>query len=158
MAALKCSSAGWNGSLMHIWQIAPNNGWSDWDGLGVPHPEFRSPDGRFVYGMLATAPSVNRNADGRLEVFGVRLRDSFHSDLVHIWQPAPSSGPWSSWASLGGELKFVSPATVRNADGRLEVFACTRDMPSGTFGKQRPITAGLIGSHLAVEWWAHRSP
>src|SRR5437868_5342696 len=105
MAALKCSSAGWNGSLMHIWQTAPNNGWSDWDGLGVPHPEFRSPDGRFVYGMLATAPSVNRNADGRLEV-----------------------------------------------------FACTRDMPSGTFGKQRPITAGLIGSHLAVEWWAHRSP
>ena len=151
---------GWNGSLMHIWQTAPNNGWSDWDGLGVPHPEFRSPDGRFVYGKLATAPSVNRNADGRLEVFGVGQRDSFHSDLVHIWQPAPSSGPWSAWASLGGELKFVTPATARNADGRLEVFACTSDnalwhiwqtAPNNGWSNWDRLGGAMVGAPVAIE-------
>jgi hypothetical protein len=24
--------------------------------------------------------------------------------LWHIWQTAPSAGPWSAWASLGGKL------------------------------------------------------
>jgi len=61
-----------------------------------------------------------------LEVFAVGLNGNT-ADLVHIWQPAPNSGPWSGWASLGGNLKLVAPAVGRNAEGRMEVFACTQD-------------------------------
>jgi hypothetical protein len=43
--------------------------------------------------------SVGRNADGRLETFGVGKDNG----LWHIWQTAPNNG-WSSWASLGGQL------------------------------------------------------
>ncbi|WP_338709029.1 matrixin family metalloprotease [Paenibacillus amylolyticus] len=58
-----------------------------------------------------------RNADGRLEVFGIGMNNA----LWNIWQTAPSSGPWSNWNSLGGGVKQISAAL--NQDGRLEVFA-----------------------------------
>jgi hypothetical protein len=124
---LELFARGWNGDLIHTCQVAPGGAWSEWESLGVPHPEFRSPDGRFVYGSLESTPTVSRNRDGRLEVFALGLRDPFTADLVHIWQPAANSGPWSGWASLGGNLKLTAPAVGRNADGRIEVFACTSD-------------------------------
>ena len=91
---------GSDGALWHIWQTAPNNGWSGWASLG---------------GWI-TQPVVGQNADGRLEVFA-RGSDGA---LWHIWQTAPNNG-WSGWASLGGVISM--PTVGRNADGRLEVFA-----------------------------------
>ena len=86
-------------ALWHIWQTAPNNGWSGWSSLG---------------GSISD-PAVGRNKDGRIEVF-VRGSDGA---LWHIWQTAPNNG-WSGWSSLGG--KIGKPAVINNADGRLEVF------------------------------------
>ena len=63
-------------ALWHIWQVAPNNGWSSWSSLGG------------VIDLLA----VGRNQDGRLEPL-VRGTDLA---LWHIWQVAPNNG-WSGW-------------------------------------------------------------
>src|SRR5437868_5342697 len=54
-------------ALWHIWQTAPNNGWSNWQPLG---------------GGVVGAPVAIENADRRLEVF-VRGTDW---KLWHIWQ------------------------------------------------------------------------
>ncbi|WP_208750680.1 hypothetical protein, partial [Bradyrhizobium daqingense] len=34
----------------------------------------------------------------------------------------PHAGPWSGWASLGGQITS-DPAAIANSDGRLEAFA-----------------------------------
>ncbi len=148
---LEVFALGTDRSVWHIWQTAPNNGWSGWDGLG---------------GSFTTPPVVGINADGRLEVF-VRGDDGAlyhnwqmipnngwhifgwqrlggvltsriavasnadgrlevfarHADnaLWHIWQTSPNGG-WSNWSSLGGFIT-TEPVVARNADGRLEVFA-----------------------------------
>ncbi len=136
---------GSDGALNHIWQTAPNNGWSDWETLGIPHPDFRSQDGQFSYGTLTTTPSVNLSADGRLEVFAVGRRDIYHADLVHIWQPAPNS---ESLVKL--EFAWWS-VEVRNACNgaratRMAVLKYLRaqvTMRSGISGKRHPIMAGL---------------
>ena len=75
---------GTDGALWHIWQTAPNNGWSGWLSLG---------------GAIQGAHAVGMNKDGRLEVFA-RGTDGA---LWHIWQTAPNSG-WSGWQSLGGGI------------------------------------------------------
>ena len=54
------------GDLVHIWQEDGPFGlynWSGWESLGVPHPDFKSPDGKFTYGELRSAPAVARNAE-----------------------------------------------------------------------------------------------
>jgi len=43
-----------------------------------------------------------RNADGRLEIFGVGTDNA----LWHIWQTAPNNG-WSGWESRGGRLLIL---------------------------------------------------
>lgn len=93
---------GADGALWHVWQTAPNGGWSGWASLG---------------GTVVGTPAVVGNADGRLEAFA-RGADGA---LWHIWQTAPNGG-WSGWASLGGAISG-DPCAVRNADGRLEAFA-----------------------------------
>ena len=99
---LEVFATGTDSAVWHIWQTAPNNGWSPWASLG---------------GIVTSNRSVGRNADGRLEVF-VRGTDDA---LWHIWQVSPN-GPWSAWASLGGVITS-DPFVSRNLDGRLEVFA-----------------------------------
>ncbi|GGD26709.1 matrixin family metalloprotease [Nocardioides daphniae] len=136
---------GTDGALWHIWQTAPNNGWSGWSSLGgwLSNPTVgRNKDGRLeVFGRGAdgalwhkwqltpggawsdwnslggviSQPVVASNADGRLEVFG----QGTDGALWHIWQTAPNGG-WSGWSSLGGWI--TTPAVGRNQDGRLEVF------------------------------------
>ena len=63
-------------TLWHVWQTAPNSGWSE--------PAVRGH-------RLTSPPTVGRNADGRLEVFAVREGGA----LWHTWQTAPNNG----WAS-----------------------------------------------------------
>lgn len=99
---LEVFATGTDSAVWHIWQTAPNNGWSPWASLG---------------GIVTSNRAVGRNADGRLEVF-VRGTDDA---LWHIWQVTPN-GAWSAWASLGGVITS-DPVVCRNLDGRLEVFA-----------------------------------
>jgi len=81
---LEVFARGTDNALWHIWQTAPNNGWSGWASLG---------------GVITSLPTVTNDADSRLEVFA-RGTDNA---LWHIWQTAPNNG-WSGWASLGGVL------------------------------------------------------
>ena len=99
---LEAFATGTDNALWHIWQTAPNNGWSAWASLG---------------GILTSSRAVARNTDGRLEVFARGTDDA----LWHIWQTSPG-GSWSAWASLGGVITS-DPFVSRNLDGRLEVFA-----------------------------------
>ncbi len=147
---LELFARGSDHALWHVWQTAPNNGWSGWASMGgwIDSPVVAcNADGRlevFVIGsdhalwhVWQTAPNngwsdwasmggwidrlaVGQNADGRIEVF---LRGSDHA-LWHVWQTAPNNG-WSDWASMGGWID--SPVVACNADGRLEVFVIGSD-------------------------------
>ena len=98
------------GGLWHIWQTAPNNGWSTWDNLGG--------------GIGAHFVRLIANADGPLEVFAL----STVGHLEHIAQTAPSSG-WGAWDDLGtpGGVSLFAAAVGSNADGRLEAFVLGSD-------------------------------
>ena len=147
---LELFARGSDHALWHVWQTAPNNGWSGWASMGgwIDSPVVAcNADGRlevFVIGsdhalwhVWQTAPNngwsdwatmggwidrlaVGQNADGRIEVFA---RGSDHA-LWHVWQTAPNNG-WSDWASMGGWID--SPVVTLNADGRLEVFVIGSD-------------------------------
>ena len=97
---LEVFARGTDKAVWHLWQTAPNNGWSGWGSVG---------------GWVDIIKSA-RNQDGRLELF-VRGADKA---LWHLWQTAPNNG-WSGWASLGGWVDLIEVSN--NADGRLEVFA-----------------------------------
>jgi hypothetical protein len=66
---------GTDNALWHIWQTAPNNGWSGWATLS---------------GGLIGGPVAWHNADGRLEVFVKGLDNA----LWHTWQSTPN-GVWN---------------------------------------------------------------
>ncbi|HVY47416.1 MAG TPA: GH25 family lysozyme [Minicystis sp.] len=89
-------------------------------------------------GDVAGGLAVARNADGRLEVFGVDAS----GDVTTTFQTAPNSG-WSGWYSLGASNLAGTPTVGTNADGRLEVFARSndknlyhawQDAPNGSIG------------------------
>jgi hypothetical protein len=87
--------------------------WSSWASLGKP-PETEI--GR---------PFVQRNQDGRLEVFALG-----RGEIFNISQVSPN-GPWrEGWHSKGrpsSEVGIKSHIVGRNADGRLEIFALGED-------------------------------
>ncbi len=61
--------------------------------------------------------AVSRNADGRLEVFGVG------SHIWHNWELAANSYTWRGWEMLGTNSDGGTNLVVgQNSDGRLEVF------------------------------------
>jgi hypothetical protein len=65
--------------IWHMWQTAPNNGWSSWHSTGAPGGGI-GPD---VSGL-----AVGSSADGRLELFALGSDDN----LWHRWQTAPNNG------------------------------------------------------------------
>ena len=74
-------------TFWHKWQTAPNNGWSDWQGLQGSGSAF-----------------LGRNNDGRLELFATDV-----NEYQHIWQIAPRGVerleppcpiPGSGWGGL----------------------------------------------------------
>jgi hypothetical protein len=75
---------GADGALYHVWQQAPNSGWSDWYSLG------------YEGGGFTGIPTVATNPDGRLELFML----GNDGVLYHNWQPSPGAG-WSGWYSMG---------------------------------------------------------
>ncbi len=101
--------------ISHIWQTAPNSGWSGWESLDQP---------------LTTKyldlwdPCVGTNQDGRLDVFAVA--EASDGNLWHKWQNGP--GTWSNWTNLGKPPGLtISPllATGQLLNGSIVVFALT---------------------------------
>ncbi len=108
---LEVFAVGSDGYLWHIWQLAPNSGWSDWTSFDA---------------LVGQAYTIGKNLDGRLEIFLVGL----DGILYHMNQSTAGSQQWSRGASLGlppnvNQLFCVSVG--RNGDGRLEVFAIGSD-------------------------------
>jgi hypothetical protein len=103
-------------SLWQKWQLAPNDGWSEWSSLGSPPGSVAVTD-QFTLG---------RNQDGRQEVFAV----GSDGNLWQIWQTAPNGG-WSGWEQskkLPKGIRHADRITVaRNKDGRQELFAMGGD-------------------------------
>jgi hypothetical protein len=83
--------------VSHLYQTAPNGGWSESYGLGGEAKEI----------------AVSNNADGRIEIFYVGTND-------RLYHRAQVSGGWSGEMAYGVEAHEV--AVARNADGRMEVF------------------------------------
>jgi surface antigen len=95
------------------WQNKPGADWSAWTGHG---------------GHL-TSLSIARNADKRLEVWGVNanLPDG-QNNVFNTWQTAPSSG----WSALSPQLgHFTQLSMVRNPDGRMEVWGVNANTSLG---------------------------
>lgn len=114
-----------SGRLVHSWQWCGGGcGWSAW----TPADHLVAPAG--------SAPGLQRNADGRLEVFA-----AVDGVLQHSWQECPGCG-WTPWVGVDGDppmpasvpnpaiptwvLPPAGPAATRNADGRLEVMLQVR--------------------------------
>jgi hypothetical protein len=127
-------------ALWHIWQTKPGGSWGSWFSSGGP--QHANPS--------ISRSTVQKNADGRLEVFLMidEADEPFGTNqfatIWHIWQTAPN-GPWSSWASLGSPTQGnrSAPSVRKNQDGRLEAFWIGSDgalwhiwqtRPGGTWG------------------------
>jgi hypothetical protein len=88
------------GSVYHLWQTAPNSGWSSLTSMG---------------GTVRGMPTVGQNSDGRLEVFA-RQSDG---QIAHAWQVAANGG-WSGWFPMGGAPAFdLGPVIGRKSDGSI---------------------------------------
>lgn len=109
-------AVGDDGGLWQKWQVAPNGGWSDWQGRSAP-------DGNKSLGEQF---SVGKNQDGRQELFAI-AKDG---NVWQTWQTAPNVG-WSDWKMLGKPPVGFRPAdrisTAVNEDGRQELFAIGAD-------------------------------
>ncbi len=71
--------------------------------------------------MLAGAPALGRNPDGRLE----SIAADANGQLWHIWQNT-AGGTWSNWSSLGG-YGATAPCEGSYADGRLDAATVNTD-------------------------------
>ncbi len=113
---LEIFALGDDNALWHIWQVTPNDGWSEWKTLGTPARDT----------SLTDQFTVGRNKDGRQEVFAVGNEGS----VWQVWQTAPNGG-WSDWEELGEPLVGIRRSdriTVgSNEDGRQELFVIGRD-------------------------------
>jgi hypothetical protein len=108
-----------DGPAVWHWQRRESS-WSRWKSLGTPGGQ--TPD--TVPPPNLGRPVVARNKDGRLELF-------VHVDggVWHSWQVHEHG--WSAWELMGAPPHPVSELAVgAHADGRLVLFARTREEPS----------------------------
>jgi hypothetical protein len=109
------------------WQVAPNNGWSEWQSLGSPSQTL----------SFTEQFTVGRNQDGRQEVF-------FGGSDGHIWQKwqTEPNGGWSDWKQLGKPpvgIRTPDRFTVgRNGDGRQQLFVMGSDDALWHIAQQAP--------------------
>jgi hypothetical protein len=68
---------GGDDAVWHIWQVAPNGGWNDWESLDKPEDRDLS------------QPLAHKNADGHLEVFAPG-----NGAFCNRWQEAANSNIW----------------------------------------------------------------
>jgi hypothetical protein len=116
-------------ALWHIWQVAPNVGWSGWETLGKPKDLFdrsEPPKQRDLF-----EPLVLKNADGHLEVFASG-NGAFCNRWQETWREGPDRVTWrhQGWnekpkPTLDVGLTWLDGA--RNFQDRLEVLALADD-------------------------------
>jgi hypothetical protein len=108
---------GADGAVWHVWQTAPNLGWSDWDSLGNPRDKFPVPQDRDL-----SEPFARENADGHLEVFATG-----NGAFCNRWQEAPGSLTWrhEGWNAKPKPRETVALTSLDGAlnfENRLEVL------------------------------------
>jgi ligand-binding sensor domain-containing protein/signal transduction histidine kinase len=118
-----------NSTVHRIRQESPGVSarWLPWEcfSSGIEAPGF------FQDGLAAA-----ENADGRMEVFGVRKEGS---EVMHAWQSRLEKGAWTKWVGMGGSLR--PPLVVgHNQDGNLELFGMD-SRAEGTVNHRRQISA-----------------
>src|ERR1700694_80427 len=91
--------------IWHNWQVSPGADWGGWNLFGTAAD-------------TGIALAAAQNADTRLELFRVDPGGS----VWHSWQVAPNAD-WSAWTPLPNPEGARAVLVVRNADGRLELFA-----------------------------------
>lgn len=105
--ALSVADASGNVTLNHIWQTAPNNGWSAWTQLASPWTQ--------INGLAVTLDNT-----GRLNLV---LMSTANESCAWSQQSTPGGG-WTSWSNVSvPTFQFMSlgPLAV-DADGNLELF------------------------------------
>jgi hypothetical protein len=134
------------GAISHIWQTAPNNGWSPWDSLG---------------GQPGGGPTVGQNADGRLEVFVEdRASDGPHA-AWHRWQLVAGGG-WSvvdaGWISSGPAEAVVALVVRPGVDlltaGTSGVWRSQDDGTSWTKMSPTLLGASMSAAPSGASVWA----
>jgi len=93
------------GNLLHTWQVAPDNGWSDWFDHGAPG------------GSLLQTPTLARNQDGRLE-----LRVAAADGIVYGKSQVAPNAQWGTWFPDSPRGISSPPRLIRASDGRLFHF------------------------------------
>ncbi len=83
---------GGDDALWHVWQVAPNAGWSGWETLGRPKDRFDGTEPPKEDRDL-TEPVVRKNADGHLEVFAPG-NGAFCNRWQERWREGPERVLW----------------------------------------------------------------
>lgn len=82
---------GGDNALWHIWQVAPNAGWSHWASLGKPRDSFDGSEPAKERDL--SEPVVQQNTDGHLEVFAPG-NGAFCNRWQEIWREGPDRVVW----------------------------------------------------------------
>jgi hypothetical protein len=82
---------GRDAALWHIWQVAPNVGWSDWASLGKPRDLFDGSEPAKDRDL--SEPLAWSNADGHIEVFSPG-NGAFCNRWQEVWREGPEKVVW----------------------------------------------------------------
>ena len=110
-------------ALWHVWQLAPNLGWSMWESLRKPRdPALAEPKDRDI-----SEPVVRANADGHLEVFAPG-----NGAFCNRWQEAPNSPVWrhQGWNAKPKPRPGVGLTSIEaalNFENRIEAVGLADD-------------------------------
>ena len=120
---------GSDAALWHIWQVAPNVGWSHWETLGKPRDRFDSPEQPKDRDL--SDPIVRANADGHLEVFAPG-NGAFCNRWQERWREGPTLVAWrrEGWNAKprpSPSAGIVWLEAARNFENQLEVIALGDD-------------------------------
>ena len=118
-----------DGAIWHVWQVAPNAGWSDWKSLGQPRDAFDGSEPPKQRDL--SEPLVLSNDDGHLEVFAAG-----NGAFCNRWQERFQDGPnnvvwrhqgWNEKPKPRQEVGLTWLAGALNFEKRLEVVGFADD-------------------------------
>jgi pimeloyl-ACP methyl ester carboxylesterase len=118
------------GRITHVWQTAPNHGWSQWDrGDSIQQFIGKAQDGVGVIDRVGRKPAEQGESAHRLGVIDRWLLAAalVHDGWIHICGRNAKDWWWSGQYVGRSTPTFVgAPVLAQNRDGRLEIFARDR--------------------------------
>jgi hypothetical protein len=116
-------------ALWHVWQVAPNVGWSKWDTLRRPRDPLNGSEGAKERDL--NQPVVGRNADGHLEVFAPG-NGAFCNRWQEEWRRGPDAvvwrkGGWHDKPRPSPSAGLVWLEVALNFTGHMEVIGLADD-------------------------------